>query len=91
MTECTRCHGHGFYGGKLSGDYAGPWKWCDCLAAKERMDTEPGLIGTANMARDKLLALRARATKQAPRTLVCAANRIVNAEPLVGDGYNGDF
>jgi hypothetical protein len=93
MTECSRCHGHGILGGRLSGEYAGPWRWCDCLAARERMDREPGSIGTANMARDKLLSLK---TQKKPidrrqKTLVSAANRIINVEPLVGEVYNGEF
>lgn len=53
---CSRCSDRGIYGGKLDGSYAGPWKWCDCDAAKRR-DGEPNLVDEANAARERLLAL----------------------------------
>lgn len=57
---CSRCQGHGIYGGHIGGKYDGPWKWCDCEAARHRQGLEPSLIDEANVARNKLLKLNAK-------------------------------
>lgn len=54
---CRRCQDFGYYGGKLAGEFAGEWKWCDCAAGRERQSSESGLVDEANAARAKLLAI----------------------------------
>lgn len=38
--SCKRCQDCGLYGGELYGQFAGPWKWCDCPAGVERRERE---------------------------------------------------
>ena len=58
VTHCNRCKDAGMFGGKLPpGQYAGPWKWCDCVAAVELRDREPDAVEKANKARDRLMSL----------------------------------
>ena len=38
---CYHCHDHGLYGGQIgTGQFDGPWKWCDCSAGRERRARE---------------------------------------------------
>jgi hypothetical protein len=53
--DCPRCQGFGFYGGEIAGQYAGPWKWCDCVYGREKREREPELVAEANTAREKLI------------------------------------
>lgn len=78
---CNRCRDHGFYGGQLSGVFAGPWKWCNCLHGLERRNSEPGLVDEANKAREALLeaADRAKGIRK-PRPSVVAE-----------ESYSGEF
>lgn len=78
---CGRCQGCGFYGGHLGGKYAGPWKWCDCQAARLMQREEPDAIEDMNAVRDKLLKLASTLTKPAARVITKAA----------GEEYHGDF
>lgn len=55
---CRRCGDDGLYGGHIGGQYAGPWKWCDCASSRLRREVEPGLIEESNQVREKLLAGR---------------------------------
>jgi hypothetical protein len=81
---CSRCHDHGYYGGKLVGAYAGPWRWCDCPASYEKRDREPDLVDLANAARSKLLALDKKS--QLP-----GIQQFASAIDGGGDDYKGEF
>lgn len=52
---CSRCGGHGVYGGDATGQYAGPWKLCGCSAATRRQERDPVAVIEANVAREKLI------------------------------------
>lgn len=55
--HCPQCHDAGYHGGGLPGTKnCGPWQWCDCAAAREERQRNPGVVDAANAARDKLLA-----------------------------------
>jgi hypothetical protein len=79
--HCSRCQSCGFYGGHIDGRYAGPWKWCDCQAARLMQREEPGAVDEMNAAREKLLR-RFAAVTQKP-----AAKDLQSAV----DVYRGDF
>jgi hypothetical protein len=54
--RCARCQDCGHYGGHLPPNpYAGPWRWCDCIAGKERQEREPHLVEEENRVRETLL------------------------------------
>lgn len=83
-THCARCHGFGYYGGHLGGQYAGPWKWCDCENGKRNRFEIPELVNEANANREKLLR----------RFAVSMKKHGIIVEPEmkhVGDEYHGDF
>ena len=78
--RCSRCQDCGHYGGHLPPNpYAGPWKWCDCIAGKERQELEPKLVDEANANRDKLIHRFAASIKRD------------DAWKSVGEVYNGEF
>lgn len=77
--DCSRCQGHGIYGGETSGPYAGPWKWCLCFYGRERQQREPFLVSEANQARDKLI--RRFGAKPLPAMAQQASEEV----------YHGDF
>jgi hypothetical protein len=81
--HCARCQDCGFYGGFLTGRYAGVWKWCDCEAAQRRRAVEARVVDEANVAREKLLRLMAPAQ----------SGRNKPDDPLrpVQEIYHGDF
>lgn len=56
-TLCRRCHDFGYYGGRLGGQYAGEWKWCDCAAGISKRQDDPVLVDQANAIRQKLLRI----------------------------------
>jgi hypothetical protein len=53
--HCALCHDQGFRGGHIGTKYDGPWEWCTCGVGRRKQDDYPGLVGEANMARDKLI------------------------------------
>lgn len=55
--SCSHCQDRGYYGGRMNGQYAGPWKWCSCAAASELRERQPELMDQANRAREKLLKI----------------------------------
>jgi hypothetical protein len=57
FNDCQRCQGCGYYGGEMGGQYDGPWKWCDCTAARAKQATDPDLVSEANAARTHLQKL----------------------------------
>ena len=86
--RCARCQDCGHYGGHLPPHpYAGPWKWCDCIAGRERQEREPNLVDEANANRDKLIARFASATFR-------GIKRNTGPDPmtpLVDEIYFGEF
>ena len=76
--SCRSCQDEGFYGGRIGGLYAGPWKWCNCFAAQEKRARRPDLVDEANEVREKLL-------KRFPERPEYAA-----LAPAI-DGYQGEF
>ncbi len=65
IDRCSRCHGNGIYGGHLPpSKYAGPWRWCTCAAAMFRREAEPNAVEDANRARDTLIQIGEKASKQ---------------------------
>jgi len=85
---CKRCQDFGYFGGHLPPHlYAGPWKWCDCHAAVEYRDAEPGLVDEANRVRQLLIDRFASATYR-------GAKRKIGPDPmtpLVDEIYSGEF
>jgi hypothetical protein len=81
---CGRCQGCGFYGGKLGGEYAGEWKWCDCQAARLMQREEPGAVDEMNAIREKIIrrfAQRPKTTTKTPKSDLDHAAEV----------YHGDF
>ena len=78
---CIRCQDCGLYGGHIGTAYDGPWKWCDCAAARRRMEREPHLVIEANSARNKLLALYPDP----------ARNPVAGHRHRLDDAYHGEF
>jgi|ERR1700723_310364 len=58
--SCSRCYGHGIYGGHIGTKFDGPWKWCDCPAGVERQQRQPALIAESNTCREKCIRLEGR-------------------------------
>lgn len=81
---CGRCQNCGYYGGHLDGRYAGPWKWCDCQAAKLMQREEPDALDEMNAIREKLIR-RVASTKKpsAPRVKT-------DLKPAIEE-YHGEF
>jgi hypothetical protein len=83
-SHCSRCQGFGFYGGQISGQYAGPWKWCRCENGSRAKSETPEIIDSMNANRDELMRRFAVSMKRAGAT----------PEPTlkpVAEEYHGDF
>ena len=88
VARCDRCQDCGYYGGRLPPhSYAGPWKWCDCIAGRERQEREPNLVDEANANREKLIARFASATFRGVKRNTPGGNMA----PLVDEVYLGEF
>ena len=82
--HCGRCQNCGYYGGQIGGKYAGPWKWCDCQAAKLMQHEEPGALDEMDAVREKLIRRMAGSKKP-------GAVQVKTDLVPVADGYCGDF
>ena len=89
-THCRRCGDCGFYGGHIGTKYDGPWKLCDCRAARERIEREPDFVDVANKERTELIE---RFSKVQPKTKrggpASHVTRTIAA--LSYEDYRGDF
>ena len=81
------------FGGKLPpGQYAGPWKWCDCVAAVELRGREPSAVDDANKARDRLLSLdRTSANPAVPAAPRAQPDTAHQPSMFWKDDYKGEF
>jgi hypothetical protein len=85
--RCPRCQDCGFFGGYLPPHpYAGPWKWCDCIIAREKQHSEPGVVEDANAAREKLIGRFAGRVYRGT-----CRNRPPDDMTPLAEIYHGDF
>jgi hypothetical protein len=88
--SCSDCSGHGILDGNLpgAGNHEGPWRWCRCHHARERMEREPNLVRESNQSREKLIAAFAgRPAGKKPPTQI----RKIDGSIIGQDEYRGDF
>lgn len=85
--RCGQCQDSGYHGGELPPHPdARPWRWCVCVAMRERREKEPNLVAEANANREKLIARFAGKTFRGPKRGTPPDDMTPLAEI-----YHGDF